>query len=69
VIIELQEQLLVWERELDEWENALVARENGVVAVERALGRAHMACDAEHDQDKAVQQDYRARLHASTTGQ
>jgi hypothetical protein len=69
MIIELQEQLLVRERELDEWENALVARENGVVAAERALGRARMECDAEHDRVKAVQQDYWARLRASSIGQ
>jgi hypothetical protein len=69
MIIMLREQLLAWERELDERENALVTRENGVVAAERVLGRAHMECDAEHDRVKDVQQDYQARLHASTASQ
>jgi hypothetical protein len=68
VIVELREQLLAWERELDERENALVARLNGVVEVKRALGRVRMECDADHDRAGAVQQDYRARLCASTTG-
>jgi hypothetical protein len=57
------------ERELDEWENALVDRENGMVAAKRALGRARMACDAEHDRVKAVQWDYWVRLRASIAGQ
>jgi hypothetical protein len=35
---------------------------NDVVAAERALGRAHMECDAEHDRVKAIQQDYWDRL-------
>jgi hypothetical protein len=36
VIVKLQEDLLVWERELDKRENTLMAREHGVV--EGALG-------------------------------
>jgi hypothetical protein len=69
MIIKLREQLLARERELDERENTLVTRENDVVAAERVLGRAHMECDAEHDRVKDVQQDYQARLHASTASQ
>jgi hypothetical protein len=49
MIVEFREQLLVRERELDERENALMARENDVVAAKRALGRARIECDAEHD--------------------
>jgi hypothetical protein len=30
VVVELREQLLVWERGLDEWEDALLVREHGM---------------------------------------
>jgi hypothetical protein len=69
VVVELPEQLLVQERELDKWENALLAREHGVVEAERALGRVRMECNAVNDQAGAIQQDYRGRVHASTTSQ
>jgi hypothetical protein len=62
-------ELLAQERELDEQENALVDRENCMVEAERAPGRARMECNAAHDRDGAIQQDYRARLCTSTTGQ
>jgi hypothetical protein len=45
-----------------------MARESDLVATERALWRAHMECNTEHNQAAAVQQDYRARLHATTAG-
>jgi hypothetical protein len=67
VVVELQGQLLVRERELDERENALLAKEHDVVEVERALRRARMECDAVHDQARAIQQDYHAKVRASTT--
>jgi ribulose-5-phosphate 4-epimerase/fuculose-1-phosphate aldolase len=56
-IAELQDQLLVWERELDHREKLLLIWEHGMVAVERSLGRAHMEYDVAHDQTRAVQQD------------
>jgi hypothetical protein len=68
MVVELREQLCVRERELDKRESALMARENDMVAAKRALGRAHMECDVEHDWVKAVQQDYRASLCFSITG-
>jgi hypothetical protein len=54
MVIELQVQLLVWERELDSRENALMAREDELVAFECALGRAGMECDAKHGAAEAV---------------
>jgi hypothetical protein len=68
MIAELREQLLTWERELSERESALLARERGVVEGERALGRAHMECDATHDQVASVRGDYLSRLCTFTTG-
>jgi hypothetical protein len=69
VIVVLQEQLLLRERELHDQERALVARENGVVEAEHALGRARMECDAVHDQPMIIQQDYLARVCAFTASQ
>jgi hypothetical protein len=68
MVAELQEQLLVWERELDNRENALIAREDDLAAIECTLGRARMECDAECDQAEAIRRDYRATMHASTAG-
>jgi hypothetical protein len=68
VIIELQGQLLTWERELDSQEHILMAREDGLVASEHALGRAHMECDGECDRAEAIRQDYLARVRAFTAG-
>jgi hypothetical protein len=67
MVIELQELLLVRERELDSQENALMAREDNLVATERTLGRACMECDTECDRVEAVRQDYQAKMRASTT--
>jgi hypothetical protein len=66
VIAELQEELLVRERELSEWESALLARESGVVEGERDLRRAHMECDAIHDQVAYVQGNYLSRMRTFT---
>jgi hypothetical protein len=49
VIAELREELLPRERELSEQESSLLAREHGVVEGERALGRAHLECNAIHN--------------------
>jgi hypothetical protein len=49
VIAELREELLARERELSEQESSLLAREHGVVEGERALGRAHLECNAIHN--------------------
>jgi hypothetical protein len=53
MVVELREQLHVRERGLNKQESALVAREDDVVDVERALERACMECDVEHDQVEA----------------
>jgi hypothetical protein len=53
VIVELREQLLARQREMSEREGALFSREHGVVDGECALGRAHMECDAIHDQSQS----------------
>jgi hypothetical protein len=66
MVTELQVQLLVREKELDSWENALMAREDDLAATERALGKACMECDAKCDRAEAVQQDYRAKMRATT---
>jgi hypothetical protein len=68
VVVELQEQLLIWEKGLASEENALMAREGDQVATEHALGRARVECDVDHDRAEAIRLDYRARLHASTAG-
>jgi hypothetical protein len=52
--VELQEQLLAWERELDGREGTITTWEDGLVAFEYALGRARMECDAERDRAKAI---------------
>jgi hypothetical protein len=44
--IELQEQLLVRERELDSWEGAIAAWDDGLVAFECAQGKVHTERDA-----------------------
>jgi hypothetical protein len=66
LIIELQKQHLDWKRELGEQENPLLTREHGVVEAERAFRRSCMECDAAHDQAGVIEQDYHARLRAST---
>jgi hypothetical protein len=54
IVVELRKRLLVQEKELNEQGNTLMAMEDDVGAAERALGRAHMECDAEHDRVKVV---------------
>jgi hypothetical protein len=49
VVVELQGQLLVWERDPTRWEDTLMAREDDLASAERALGKAHMECDVERD--------------------
>jgi hypothetical protein len=68
MVVELQEQLLVLERELDSRENALMAQEYDLAATKCALERARMECDAESNRVDAVQWDYRATMCASNTG-
>jgi hypothetical protein len=68
MVIDLQEQLLVWERELDSRENALIAWEDDLATTERTPGRARKECITECDRTEAVRQDYRARMCASTAG-
>jgi hypothetical protein len=48
VAMEWPEQLLVWERGLDEREDALLAREHGMVEAERSPGRARVECNTIH---------------------
>jgi hypothetical protein len=68
MVTELQEQLLVRDRELDSQENALKAWEDNLAATELALGRARMECDTECDRAEAIQRDYQAWMRASTAG-
>jgi hypothetical protein len=68
MVAELQEQLLVQEREVDSQENALMAREDDLVATERSRGKAHMECYTECDRAEAIWRDYWARMHTSTAG-
>jgi hypothetical protein len=43
-----------------------MVRESDLVAIECALRRVHMECEAEHNRVTVLQQDYLARLRAST---
>jgi hypothetical protein len=54
MVAELQEQLLVRERELDSQENALMAWEDDLATTKHALGRVCMECNAECDQAEAI---------------
>jgi hypothetical protein len=54
VVVELQELLLVQERELVSWEGALMAREDDLVVAKRALWSTRMECDVEHDWAEAI---------------
>jgi hypothetical protein len=65
VAIELQEQLLAWERELDSREGALTMWEDGLVDFERALGKLCTERKANHAQTVAIQHDFSARTRAS----
>jgi hypothetical protein len=72
VVMKLWEQLLVRERGLNEREDALLDREHGMVEAKCALGGGggvHVECDAIHDQATTIRENYRARVHASTTSQ
>jgi hypothetical protein len=53
MVTELQEQLLVRERELDSQKNSLMAREDDMAAIEHALRRARMECNTECDRAEA----------------
>jgi hypothetical protein len=48
VAIELQGQLLAWERVLDSRKGAIAMWEDGLAAFEHAHGKVHMECDASH---------------------
>jgi hypothetical protein len=54
VVVELREQLLVWERGLDEREDAFLVREHGMVESECAHSRARVECDTVHDQATTI---------------
>jgi hypothetical protein len=69
MIAKLRDQLLARERELDHREKLLLIQEHGVVDAECSLRRACMEYDVANNQTGAVQQDYLAQLHDSTTGQ
>jgi hypothetical protein len=51
---ELQEQLFIWERELDNKEGTIIAWEDGLSTSKRALGRACMDCDIERTHTEVV---------------
>jgi hypothetical protein len=65
--IKLQEQLLARERELDSREGAITMWEFGSAAFACALGEVCMECDAKHIQVDAVQWDFLARTHTSSS--
>jgi hypothetical protein len=54
VVVEVQEQLLFWERELDSRECAIAAWEDGLAAFERTLWKECTEYDASHIQAEAV---------------
>jgi predicted nucleic acid-binding Zn-ribbon protein len=60
VVEELQEQLLVWERELDNQEGVIVAWEDGLAASKCAPRRVCMEHEVECAQTEGVQQNYLA---------
>jgi hypothetical protein len=61
VIIELQEQLLAWERELDSGESTIFAWEEGLKAFAHALGEVSVENDA-------VWWDFSSQVCASYSG-
>jgi hypothetical protein len=64
MVVDLQEQLLAWERELDSREGTITVWKDSLAASERALGRVCMECVAECNRAEAVRQDYQARILA-----
>jgi hypothetical protein len=66
--IELQDQLVVRERELDTREGTLMTRENGSVASECTIGRACAESDVEFTRAEAIRQDHRARIQTFAVG-
>jgi hypothetical protein len=55
VAVELQEQLLFWERQLDSREGTIITWEDGLAAFECILGRVHIEHDARRIQAEATQ--------------
>jgi hypothetical protein len=67
VATELQEQLLVQERELDSREGVVPVWEDALAAFEHALERVCMEHDAVCVQAEAAEQDFYARMCASSS--
>jgi hypothetical protein len=65
VIVELQEQLLAWERELDSREGALIAWEESLMTFARALREASVECGASHTLAAVTPWDFFAHMNAS----
>jgi hypothetical protein len=65
VTIELQGQLLAWERELDSREGAIITWEEGLVAFARTLGEVRTERDASRACADAVQWDFFTQACAS----
>jgi hypothetical protein len=65
VAIELQEQLLAWERELDSREGAIILWEDGLADFERALGKLCTERKANRAQTVVIQHDFSARTRGS----
>jgi hypothetical protein len=67
VVVELQEELLTWQRELDSREGAVVAWEEGLVAFAHALGEVRAEHDDCHARPDAVQRDFFSQACASSS--
>jgi hypothetical protein len=67
VSIELQEQLIAWERELDSREGTIIVWEEGLVAFACTLGEVHMEHDASRARADAIQQDIFSQVCASSS--
>jgi hypothetical protein len=58
VILELEEQLLTWERELDSREGAIITWEEGLVAFSCVLREVSTECDASRARVDAIRWDF-----------
>jgi hypothetical protein len=67
VTVELQGQLLAWDRELDSREGAIVTMEKGLVPVAHELEKVPVECDANRARADAIQWDFFTHVHASSS--
>jgi hypothetical protein len=68
MIVEQQEELLAWERELESHEGTIIAWEESLMAFAHVLrGGAIVECDASHACVDAIWQDYSVHVSASSS--